>query len=84
MKQTGICAVSCNKVCKVKEVPACELLESLGIEAGSTFCVKQKSPWKGPVVVEMKGRRELAIDYSIASQFVVEEVDDSVLQQQKS
>ncbi|ADH98215.1 FeoA family protein [Salisediminibacterium selenitireducens] len=79
MTQQGLCQLPCNTSCLIKELPACPLLEGLGISVGSKVCIKQKSPWKGPVVVETKGRREVAIDYAIASQFVVEEVSHHVV-----
>lgn len=79
MAHQGLCQYPCNTRCMIKELPACPLLEGLGISIGSEVCIKQKSPWKGPVVVETKGRREVAIDYDIASQFVVEEVMQDVV-----
>ncbi|SER82032.1 FeoA family protein [Salipaludibacillus aurantiacus] len=79
MKNEGLCKLARATVCRVKKLPDCPLLEGLGIEVGTEFCIKQKSPWRGPIVVETKGRRQLAIDYHIASQFEVEEVNGGVL-----
>ncbi|AOM83978.1 FeoA family protein [Salisediminibacterium beveridgei] len=75
MKSRGLCDLPCEARCRVKSLPVCPLLEGLGIHIGSELCIKHKSPWRGPVVVQTRGRREVAIDYAIASEFGIEELN---------
>ncbi|MBU9721231.1 MULTISPECIES: FeoA family protein [Bacillaceae] len=62
------------ETCAVIQIPECPALHSLGVHKGCKLSYVMKSPWKGPLVVATNGSRELAIDYVLAKQIMVEEV----------
>nr|WP_276540583.1 FeoA family protein [Salipaludibacillus agaradhaerens] len=50
------------------------MLSCLGVHIGTELTVVVKNCWKGPVVIKLAGKREIAIDFHVAAQIMVEEV----------
>lgn len=58
----------------IRELPNVHLLKALGFREGTKFRIQSKQPLNGPIVVKV-GSRFVAIDYNMAKDIVVEEVN---------
>lgn len=58
---------------RIKKLPDSHLLKVLGLRRGIEFKVQTKQPLSGPIVVKI-GSRSIAIDYDIAKDILVKEV----------
>ncbi|UTR16411.1 ferrous iron transport protein A [Salipaludibacillus sp. LMS25] len=79
MVEENLCTILPAVICKIVSVPDLPMLSCLGVHIGTKLTVVVKNRWKGPVVIKLTGKREIAIDYHVASQIIVEEVEQREL-----
>nr|WP_276541026.1 FeoA family protein [Salipaludibacillus agaradhaerens] len=70
----NLCTVNPSVKCKIVSIPDLPMLACLGVHIGTELTVVVKNCWRGPVVIKLAGKREIAIDFHVASQIIVEEV----------
>lgn len=58
----------------IKKLPNVHLLKALGFREGTEFTIQSKQPLNGPIVVKV-GNRCVAIDYNMAKDILIEEVN---------